>query len=170
MEHLIGEIFSFDSRLDQSMQLSLSMEGVLHTIKLDHFNRGECAEYNAMMSVLMKHEQYLTDIIISGNTVLAAPHATTAPAAAPQESSTASVWDTDAAEVKKTSRMSDLTNLKNKFKNDCTSATFTLNSVKFEDMGPVYAKVQQTVASMPVSLKTIQKDHNDRVPNDQILN
>ena len=65
--------------------------------------------------------------------------------------------------------MSDLTNLKNEFKNDCTAATFTLNSVKFEDMGPVYAKVQQTVASMTVSLETIKKDHNDRVPNDQIL-
>jgi hypothetical protein len=75
-------------------------------------------------------------------------------------------YPTSAAKVKKTSRM---TNLMNNFKKDCINATFNLNSEKFEYMGPVYAKVQQTVASMTVSLETIKKDHNDQVPNDQIV-
>ena len=36
-------------------------------------------------------------------------------------------------------------------------------------MGPISAKVRQTVTSMAVSLESIKKDHNDQVPNDQIV-
>ena len=198
LEQFIKKIFMSDNALEQCMELSLSMRYMLGTIDQDDLNEITQYEYHTMRSVQQKNESFISPLLLYGNTAPAPQDCNTtyvcdtgygvtadvkktsrmsdlniiknntAPAAS-QNFSTASVWNTSAAKVKKSFRMSELTNLKKKFKNDCSSATFTLNSLKFDDMGPIYAKVQETLVNMSVYLETIKEDFKYQVTNEQIV-